>query len=314
MLREEEMSLRSLATGARAVRRADLDPPPPPPDRRIRIAARVMLWTLIGLATVRGVLPVPAVTTRPSGRTGPAVVGSPEESGLDRAAMATAAAFLREYLTVDDNRSERPARLARYLARGVPVDDGVLPTPGVLQSPDLVMPAELRRRQNVVEVTLLAHLVRTHAGPTVDGGTVAFAVPMIEGAHGVAVSGMPRPVALPIDPTATARPASLSTGLADSVAGIAGRAVAAMLNGDRAALLHVGGNVAPAVRSFPDGWRPIEIMRMRPSGPPDMPSAEVLVRARPPAAGIDYLVPVRVSLRAGTASPTVREVDAGGGS
>jgi hypothetical protein len=306
------MSLRSLAIGAGAVRREELDPPPQAPDRRIRIVARVMLWTLIGLATVRGVLPAPAETTRPTSRTGLAAARSLEASAQDPAAMAIAAAFLREYLTVDDDRSERPGRLARYLARGVRVDDGVLPMPGVLQLADLVVPAGLRHVKNVVEVTVLAHLVHTRAGPPVDGGTVAFAVPMIEGARGVAVSGMPRLVALPVDPTATAQPASLSAGRSRSVTGVAGRAVVAMLNGDRSALLRLGGNVPPAVRSFPAGWRPIEIMRIRPSGPPDMPSAEVLVRARPPMAGIDYLVPVRVSLRAGTASPSVRAVDAGG--
>ena len=308
------MPLRSLAAGARAVRRVELDPPPPAPDRRIRIVARVVLWTLIGLAAVRGVLPAPAGTGRPAGGTGLAAVAPHEASAQDPAAMAIAAAFLREYLTVDDDRSERPGRLGRYLARGVPVDDGVLPARGVLQSADLVMPAGLRRVKNVVEVTVLAHLVQTRAGSHIDSGTVAFAVPMIESAHGVAVGGMPRLVALPIDPTPTAQPASLSTALARSVAGIAGRAVAAMLNGDRSALLQFGGKVAPAVRPFPTGWRPIEIMRIRPSGPPDTPSAEVLVRARPPMAGIEYLVPVRVSLRAGTASPTVRTIDAGGGS
>ena len=308
------MSLRSLATGARAVRRAELDTPPPAPDHRIRVVARVVLWTLIGLATVRGVLPAPAGTVRPTSGTRPAAVRASQASAQDPAAMATAAAFLREYLTVDDDRSERSGRLARYLARGVQVDDGVLPTRGVLQSADLVVPAGLRHVRNVVEVTVLAHLVHTRDGSSVDAGTMAFAVPMIEGAQGAAVSGMPRLAALPVDPTATARPASLPTDLARSVAGIAGRTVAALLNGDRSALLRLGGNVAPAVRSFPTGWRPIEIMRIRPSGPPDMPSAEVLVRARPPMAGIDYLVPVRVSMSAGTASPTVRAVDAGGAS
>lgn len=308
------MSLRSLATGARAVRRAELDPPPPAPDRRIRIVARVVLWTLIGLATFRGVLPAPAGTARPTSGTRLAAARAPQESAQDPAAMATAAAFLREYLTVGEDRSERSGRLARYLARGVPVDDGVLPTRGVLQSADLVMPAGLRHEKNAVEVTVLAHLVQTRGGSAVDAGTVAFAVPLVEGAHGAAVSGMPRLAALPVDPTPIAQPAALATGLGRSVAGIAGQAVAALLNGDGSALLRLGGNVAPAVRSFPTGWRPIEIMRIRPSGPADMPSAEVLVRARPPVAGIDYLVPVRVSMSAGTAGPTVRAIDAGGAS
>jgi hypothetical protein len=38
----------------------------------------------------------------------------------------------------------------------------------------------------------------------------------------------------------------------------------------------------------------------------------VLVRARPPVPGIEYVVPVRVLLRPGAGTPTVREVDAGG--
>jgi hypothetical protein len=308
------MSTRTFTAGAKALRQAPLDPTPPAPDRRIRIAARVLLWTLIAIAAVRGVLPSPAAPAQSHAiGAGLASGGSPSgRSVQDEAAMATAATFLREYLTVDDHRSERPGRLGRYLARGVDIRDGVVPERGVSQSADLVAPAGGRRVNGGLEVTVLAHLVQTRAGRAQDGGTVAFIVPMIGGARGVAVAGLPRPAALPIDPATASRPVTLPTALARSVTAIAGQAVAAVLKGDRAALERLGGDVAPVVRPFPSGWRPVGIMEIRPAGPPDAPNAEVLVRARPPTAGIDYLVPVRVSLRPGVTTPTVREVDAGG--
>jgi hypothetical protein len=307
---------RTLTAGtASAVRHTELDTPPPSPNPGIRMVARVLLWTLIGIAVVRGVLPLPSppVRSRTFG-TGFASVGSPSGGSVqDSAAMATAAAFLREYLTVDHRRSERPGRLGRYLARGVDVGDGVLPERGISQTVDLVAPAGVRRVAGGMEVPVMAHLVRTRDGTAEDAGTVSFAVPMIGGAHGAAVAGIPRPVALPVDPATMSPPVTLPTALARSVAAVAGQAVAAVLNGDRPALARLGGDVAPVVRPLPSGWRPVGIMEIRPEGPPDTPTAEVLVRATPPISGIDYLVPVRVALRpAAAATPTVREVDAGG--
>jgi hypothetical protein len=308
------MSTGTFTGDASAVRQTDLDTPPPPPDRRIRLAARVLLWALIGTAVVRGLLPVRSPPAQPrTGTTGVAVASSSRGSIQDQAATATATAFLREYLTLDDRRSERPGRLGRYLARGVRLGDDVLPEQGISQTVDLAAPAGLRRAGGLIEVSVLVHLIRTRDGTSEDGGTVAFAVPMIGGGpQGVAVAGIPRPVTLPVDPGTTSRPVPLSTAVARSVTAAAGQAVAAVLNRDRPALARLGGGVAPVVRPFPTGWRPVEILEIRPAGPPDAPTAEVLVRARPPTSGIDYPVPVRVWLHSGAGTPTVREIDAGG--
>jgi len=308
------MSTGTFPGDANAVRQADLDTPPPPPDRRIRLAARVLLWALIGTAVVRGLLPVRSPPAQPRTDT-PGVASAASSSGgsiQDQAATATATAFLREYLTVDDRRSERPGRLGRYLARGVRLADDVLPEQGISQTVDLAAPAGVRRGRGQIEVSVLAHLIRTRNGTSEDGGTVAFAVPMLGGPHGVAVAGIPRPITLPIDPGTTSRPVTLPTGVARSVAAVAGQAVAAVLDQDRPALARLGGGVAPVIRPFPTGWRPVEILEIRAAGPPDAPAAEVLVRARPPTSGIDYPVPVRVWLHSGATTPTVREIDAGG--
>lgn len=307
------MSTGTFTGDANAVRHTDLDTRPPPPDRRIRLAARVLLWALIGTAVVRGLLPVRSPPAQPRTDTpGVAVASSPGESIQDQAATATATAFLREYLTVDDRRSERPGRLGRYLARGVRLGDDVLLEQGISQTVDLAATAGVRRAGGLIEVSVLAHLIRTRNGMSEDGGTVAFAVPMIGGPHGVAVAGIPRPVTLPVDPGTTSRPVPLPTAVARSVAAVAGQAVAAVLDQDRPALARLGGGVAPVVRPFPTGWRPVEILEIRPAGPSDAPTAEVLVRARPPTSGIDYPVPVRVWLHSGARTPTVREIDAGG--
>jgi hypothetical protein len=226
--------------------------------------------------------------------------------------MATAAAFLREYLTVESGGADRPGRLRRYLARGVDLDGVVLPEPGISQTPDLVLPASVKSIKDRVEVTVVAHLLHRRDGRAQDGGIVAFVVPMVTGPRGSAVGGVPRPAALPIDPGLSSRLVALPMELARTAAAAAGQAVAALLNGDRPALARLGGGSVPAVRPFPDGWRPIGITSIRPAGPPETPTAQVLVRARPPVAGVAYLVPVRVWLRPGPGAPTVLEVDAGG--
>jgi hypothetical protein len=293
-------------------------PSDPPPGRTLRVLARVLLWTLIAVAALRGLLPtsaapgwpglggVPTRSATDAGRSGP------QASAQSQLSMAVAAAFLREYLTVDGRRAERPGRLKRYLARGVDLVDGVLPEPGTSQSADLVLPAGVRPVKGGMEVTVLAHLVRTRDGQAGDGGTVAFSIPMVAGSAGMAVDGIPRPVVLPVDPSPASGPVALPAALARGAAAAAGQAVAAVLNGDRAALVRLGGGAAPVVRPFPDGWRPVGIAGIRPAGPPATPTVQVLVRARPPVAGIEYLLPVRVSLRPGAGALTVREIDAGG--
>jgi hypothetical protein len=230
----------------------------------------------------------------------------------DQIAMATAAAFLREYLTVDGRRAERPGRLKRYLARNVDLDGEVVPAPGISQSTDFIQPAGVKPLEDGTEVTVFAHLLQTREGAAQDGGTVAFVVPMVSGPRGMAVSGAPRPAALPIDPGPTSRTPALPTALARAAAIAAGQTVAALLDGDRAELTRLGGGATPLIRPFPSGWRPVGIADIRPAGSPDEPTVQVLVRARPPVAGVEYLVPVRVSLRSGPGVPTVREVDAGG--
>jgi hypothetical protein len=301
-----------------ALRPQETHPPPPPPSRGLRIVARVVLWTLLGVVGLHAVLPAPATprgasSTRVSGESSDPLRPRSQTSAVAQLAMATAAAFLREYLTVDRRREDRPGRLKRYLARGVDLEDAVTADPGISQSTDLVVPAAVRSTKGGVEVTVIAHLLRTAEGPAQDGGTVAFVVPMIPGDQGIAVGGIPRPTALPIDPAlAASRPVALPAVLARATAAAAGRAVAAVLNGDRATLAKLGGGSTPVVHPFPDGWRPVGIATIRPMGPPGAPTAEVLVRARPPVGGIEYLVPVRVSVRSGTGAPAIREVDAGG--
>lgn len=305
-----------LTSTADALRPSGPDPSSPP-GRTIRVVARVLLWTLIGIAALHGVLPPLGARREPGPIAAPAHAPtdrrwSPSQGSTDQVAMATAASFLREYLTVDGQRAARPARLKRYLARGVEVDDAVVPELGISQSTDLVLPAGAQPTKAGMEVTVIAHLLRTRDGQSEDGGTVAFVIPTVTGSGGTAVSGIPRPAALPVDRTLTSRPVALPTALAHASAAIAGQAVAAMLNADQPALVRLGGGAAPVVRPFPDGWRPVGIMSIRPAGPPETPTVQVLVRARPPVAGIEYLVPVRVSLRRGASSPIVREVDAGG--
>lgn len=307
-----------LTTSPYALRPSEPDPPPPPPGRAVRLAARVALWTLIGIAALHGILPPPAAPG------GSGSVSAPDRSSLDpprsrapasvtdQTAMATAAAFLREYLTVDGRPAERPGRLKRYLARGVDLGHDVVSEQGISQSTDLVLPAGVQPLRDHTDVTVFAHLLRTRGGPPQDGGTVAFVVPMVSGGGGIAVGGIPRPAALPVDPGLTLQAATLPTARARATAIAAGQAVAALLNGDRAALVRLGGGAVPAIRPFPDGWRPLGITAIRPAGPAEKATAQVLVRARPPIAGIEYLVPVRVSLRPGAGNPTVQEIDAGG--
>jgi hypothetical protein len=296
----------------------DLDPPPPQtPGRRLRIAARIVLWTLIAIATFHGLVP-PVSQSSESGeasaprRLDPGARANPVSHDHDQAASATAAAFLREYLTLDEERATRPARLKRYLARGVDLNGDVLAPDDVSQLTDSVLPARVERLADDFEVTVIAHLLRTRAGLAEDGGTVAFVVPLLGGPRGFAVSGPPRPTALPVYPSMTRVVEALPTDLGRAAALDAGRAVAALLDEDRATLVRLGGGATPKVRWFPSGWRPVGIADIRPSGPAGTPTVEVDVRARPPAAGVEYLIPVRVSLRPGTGGQTVTEIDASG--
>jgi hypothetical protein len=226
--------------------------------------------------------------------------------------MATAAAFLREYVTVDHNRAARPARLRRYLAKGLNLEGSVAPQAGTSQYADYVAPAGVRSLRDGVEVIVLAHLLQDRSGEAHDAGTVAFAVPMRNGPRGAAVSGLPRPARVPVDPSLVTRSIALPAALARATAIAAGQGVAAMLNGDRVALARLGGGKVPDARPLPDGWRAVGIARIRPAGPAEAPSAQVLIRARASAAGVEYLVPVDVSLWPGPNGPVIQRIDASG--
>ncbi len=301
---------------ARRPSEAPVPPPSPPRGRAARIVARVMLWGLITVGALRGLVPLPA-PPGPSTAAVPARPGQdgqaprPGNFGQEQAATATAAAFLREYLTVGGDPAARPARLKRFLARGLDLDGSVSSPAGTSQYPDYVLPAAVRPLEQGVEVTVLAHLLQARSGAAHDGGTVAFVVPMVDGPKGAAVSGMPRPAPLPVDPALTTRLVALPAALAHTAAIAAGQAVVALLNGDSVTLAKLGGGAVPEARPLPDGWRAVGIAGIRPAGPPEAPTVQVLVRARPPTAGIEYLVPVRVSLRPGRDGLLVRQIDGG---
>src|SRR5262247_197339 len=97
----EPMPARPFTSSPHALRSADSDrPPPPPPGRAARLAARVVLWWLIGLAALHGILPPPAGPGAPGSTGGSARstldaqrAGS-HAPARDQVAMATAAVFL----------------------------------------------------------------------------------------------------------------------------------------------------------------------------------------------------------------------------
>jgi hypothetical protein len=296
-----------------------LHPTPHPPGQRMRLAARVALWSLMVIAAIHGFVPAllsadgpraTATSTRliPDERRDP---DAPHQ-GQEQGGLGVAAAFLREYLTIDHEPAARPARLKRYLARDVDLRGDVSAADGVSQLTDSVVAEHVDRLPNGLNVTVIAHLVQTREGVPADGGTVAFVVPLLSGPRGFAVSGLPRPAPLPLDPGLSATVAPLPIELARAAANSAGRAVTAMLDADRSSLARLGGGTPPSMRPFPPGWRPLRIVDIRPAGPIATPTVVVDVRARPSVAGVEYLLPVRVSFKAGSGSQIVTEIDAGG--
>jgi hypothetical protein len=280
-----------------------------------------MLWTLIALGALRGFGPLPdragddraaTTTTAPvppePGDTGPDDLRRP----IDPAATATASAFLRDYLTIGGDRGAWAKRLKPYLARGVDLGTSVSVPAGTSQYVDYVQPVGTRSVSGGLEVTVLAHLLESRAGAYQEGGLLAFVVPLIRGSRGLAVSGLPRPAPLPITSSLTVRRAALSPEATRDVAAVARRAVAALLNQDRADLAALGGGAPPEARPLPDGWHAAAITAIRAAGPLGEPTAQVLVRARHPTTQAAYLVPVVVSLHSGPDGLFVRRVDAGG--
>lgn len=300
------------------------DPPPPPRGGRfLRLVARLVLWSLIALGALRGFGPLPdghvdnqaATTTAPGDPDSPHAGSADPALTGDEAAMATATAFLRDYLTIGGDHGAWTERLERYLAKGLDLGASVSVPAGTSQYVDYVQPVAIHATAEDVggvEVTALAHLLESRSGAYQDGGMLAFIVPLTRGSHGLAVSGLPRPASLPIASDLSVRRAVLPPEMARDVAAVARHAVAALLNRDRADLAALGGGTPPAARPLPDGWRAVGITTVQASGPPDEPAAQVLLRARPPASGAEYVIPVVVSLRSQPDGLFVRRVDAGG--
>jgi Conjugative transposon protein TcpC len=226
--------------------------------------------------------------------------------------MATASAFLRDYLTIDGDQGAWAQRLERYLAKGLDLGRSVSVPAGISQYVDYVQPVATRSTSGGAEVTVLAHLLESHSGTYRDGGMLAFVVPLARGRRGLAVSALPRPASLPMAGGLAVRRALLAPETAHDVTALARHAVAALFNGDRADLAALGGGTSPQARSLPDGWRAVGITTIQAAGPPEEPTAQVLVRVRPPTSVAEYVVAVLVWLRSGPDGLLVRRVDAGG--
>jgi hypothetical protein len=279
-------------------------------SRLLRMAARIVLWSLIAVGAFRGVVPAvePAAPAAPASTSS---AGAPD----DRRAAAVATAFLREYLTVGDDRAARAERLDRFTAAGVDLRRSVSLPSGVAQYADLVVAAGGRSVAGGTEVTVLAHVLQVRSGAYRDGGTLAFVVPLAVRREGIVVRGGPRPRPLPVAsgisvPRLRAVPAKLS-----QAAGRAARlAVVALVAGDTATLARLGGGRQPSIRPLPSGWQVLSVGTGEVTGRSGALTAEVPVRARPPAGQARYLVPVRVGLEAGPRGFAVHEIDAGGSS
>lgn len=161
---------------------------------------------------------------------------------------------------------------------------------------------------------MLAHVLQVRSGgPYRDGGTLAFVVPMAVRRQGIAVSGPPRPIPLPVAsamslPQPQAPPKDLSR-----VAGrLARQAVIALVAGDMSTVTRLGGGRRPSTHPIPSGWRVVSVGTAEVTGPPQALSAEVPIRVRPAAGTASYLLPVHVRLQAGPGGLTIRQVEAGG--
>ena len=289
-------------------------PPTPVPRGRWRatvgllLFARVVLWTLVGVGALRGLLPL-----------GSAGRHAAAPAAIDRQlAGGVAAAFLREYLTVDGDRAGRAGRLRRFTAAGVDLDRAVSLPAGTSQYADQLEAVGVRPVAGGAEVTVLAHLLEMGRGGYRDRGTVAMVVPVAGGPGGLAVRGPPWPAPLPVDRSLRAPPSGSAAGSGWTGSGataarkVARRAVAALLAGDRAALARLGGGTPPAASSLPSGWRAGQVTRVELGGLAGAPVAQVFLLAAAPQGSARYLVPVRVWLSEGPGGPLVRRVDAGG--
>jgi hypothetical protein len=282
-------------------------PEPAPParsrgSRALRMVARVMLWGLIAAGALRGLLPT---AEHPD----PTSAGHP----ADRRVEAVAAAFLREYLTVGDDRAARARRLSQFTVAGTELQGSVLVPAGVAQYVDYVAAAGSRPVAGGTEVTVLAHVLQVRSGAYRDGGTVAFVVPLAILPRGVAVSGRPRPTVPPIaSGMSPPRPQAAPAALSRPAARVARQAVAAFVAADGTTLARLGGGRPPSAHPFPPGWHAIGVVGADVTATRGALTAQVAVRMRPPTGQASYVVPVRVDLEAGPSGLTVRRINAGG--
>jgi hypothetical protein len=294
-------------------------PAHPRGSRLLRMAARIVLWSLIAVGAFRGVVPAgeraspaaPATQAAPAAPAAPASRSSADPAD-DRRAAAVATAFLREYLTIGDDQAARAERLARYTAAGVDLRRSVSLPAGVAQYADLVVAAGGRQVAGGVEVTVLAHVLQVRSGAYRDGGTLAFVVPLAVGREGIAVVGRPRPAPLPAASGVSRSRPRAPAELARAAGGVARQAVVAFVAGDTATLARLGGGREPSTRPLPSGWRVLGVGAAEVTGPPGALTAQVPVRARPPAGHASYLLPVQVRLEAGPGGFSIGELDAGG--
>jgi len=287
-------------------------PAHPRGSRPLRTVARAVLWSLIAVGAFRGVVPAPE---RPAAAARPSVAAADAEPSDDRQAAAVATAFLREYLTVGDDRAARAERLHQFTATGVDLRRSVSVPAGVAQYADLVVAAGGRSVAGGTEVTVLAHVLQIRSGAYRDGGTLAFVVPLVVQREGIAVGGRPRPVPLPVAPGISgSRPRSAPAEQSQAAGRVARQAVVAFVAGDVAALTRLGHGRQPSTRPLPSGWRVLSVGIAELTGPPGAPTAQVSVRVRPPGGDASYLVPVRVRLETGPRGVAILELDAGGSS
>jgi hypothetical protein len=242
---------------------ASSEPAPPARPRGARLLkglARVLLWSLITVGAFRGLTPDRAGPAQPGPATSGSATALPAEAREQRQAEAVAAAFLREYLTVGEDRAARAQRLGQLTVRGVDLRRSVAVPTGVAQYTDLVVPAGSRSALGGVEVTVVAHVLQVRSDGYRDGGTLAFVVPLAVRREGIGVTGRPRPTTVPSGSRLSLpRPRTLPPSVSQLARQVAHQAVVALVTSDKAALARLGGGRAPSTRPLPSGWHAASI-------------------------------------------------------
>jgi hypothetical protein len=318
---------------------APSEPAPAPPARPrgarlLKMVVRVLLWSLITVGAIRGLMPVPAGPAPPSAApegsipAGQVPVGSGPAAPADlpdrRLAEAVAMAFLREYLTVGEDRAARAKRLSQLTAHGIDLHRSVSLPAGVTQYADLLVVAGSRSVPGGVEVTVVAHILQSRADIYTDGGTLAFVVPLAVRREGIAVTGPPRPTTVRVaSQLSLPRPHAVPRSSSQVAERVAHEAVVAFVTNDTTALRRLGGGRMPSTRPLPSGWHALSVAPAKvtsPAGPlaakvagaGRLLAAGVPVGARPPTGPATYSLPVRVELEVGPQQVRVRQIDGGG--